>query len=75
MLPAFYPISDEIIHDIYVASPLATWLFDILIQFDGNLIILINDVVMYLISLLFLELLGPDQLCQDIVNPNNIGLG
>ena len=67
-------INDKRITDIDVASSLATWLSDILIQFDGALIIFIDDVVVDLVSLIFQELLGPYHLCQDIVDPNKLGL-
>ena len=53
--------------DIGVVSPLATLLHDIIIQFDVTLIILIDNIVMDLVSLLFQEVLSPYHLCQDIV--------
>ena len=68
------PICDEIISDNDVAIPLATWLSAILLQFDDTLIILIDNIVMDLISLIFQEVPGQDHLCQYIVYSENLGL-
>ena len=68
-------ISDAIIPDIDVANPLDTWSSSIILQFDGTLIILIDNIVMYIVSLTFKEVLVPDHLYQDIYDPYTIGLG
>ena len=56
-------------------SPLATWSSDIILQFDGTMIILIDNIAMYIVSLIFKELLGPYHLCQDTSDTYKIGLG
>ena len=63
-----YPISGEIIYDIDVASLCSNSLSAILIKFDGTLVILIDNIVVDILSLLFQEVLGTYHLCQDIVH-------
>ena len=67
-------IGDKIITDIDVASLLATWSSTIILQFDDTLIILIDNIVMDIVSLLFQRVLVPYNLCQDIIHPENINL-
>ena len=67
-------ISDNIIPDNDVASLLATLLSTIFIQFHGALTILIDDVVVDLAFLIFQEVSGPHNLCQDIVDPDKLSL-
>ena len=45
--------NNEVITDIDVASPFDTWSSTIILQLDGAVIILIDDVVMELTSLIF----------------------
>ena len=52
----------------------ATWLYSLIIQFYGTMLILIDNIVMDLVYLLFQEVLGPDHLCQDIIYYANLGL-
>ena len=59
----FEPISNEVIPGIDVVIPLATWSFVILLQIDGALIILIDDVIMDLKYLLFQEVSDQEHLC------------
>ena len=51
LLPC-YPISNEVIPDIYVPIPFANLLSTIIIHFGGALIILIDYVVLDLVSLI-----------------------
>ena len=69
-----YPSSDKIISDIYVFFLLDTWSSYILLQFDGDMVILIDNIGMDLVSILFQELSGPDHLGQYIVHSKNLGL-
>ena len=57
-----------------MAIALATWLSAFILKFDGNLIILIDNIVVYLVTLLFKKVSSPDHLCQIIVYYNKIGL-
>ena len=66
-------ISDEIVSDIDVVIPLDTWSSEILLQFNGTLIIVIDNIVMYVVSLIFQKVLGPDHLCN-IIYSDNLGL-
>ena len=68
------PISDEIVSDIDVASPLATVLSAILIQFNVTLIILLDNIFMDIISLILQEVSGLDHLCKDIAYSNKLVL-
>ena len=57
------PIINELIPDIDLASTFDTWLYTIILQLYGDLIILIYDVVTDLTSLIFEEVSGPEHLC------------
>ena len=46
-------ISDEIVPDIDVARPIATLSFAIILQFNGTLIILLDNLIMDVVSILF----------------------
>ena len=55
-----YTISDTIMYDIGVSCPLANQFFTMIFQFYGTLVILIDNIVTRLVSLLFREVLGTD---------------
>ena len=65
-------ISDKIISYIDVSCPLDTLSSAIIFQFDGSLVILIDNSVMDIIFLLFQEVLGPYHLGQDISSPTRL---
>ena len=46
-------ISDKIISDIYVSCTLDTWSYTIIFQFDGALVIFMDNTVIDLVSPLF----------------------
>ena len=64
----------KILSDIYLSCPLATWSSTIILQFDGALVILIDNIVMDLVSIFFQGVTGPDHLGQEIVHSNKISL-
>ena len=66
------PISDAIISDIDVSCTLPTWSSAILIQFEGALVISIDNIVMGILFLLFQDVSGPDRLGQDIFHTDKI---
>ena len=55
-------ISDKILYDVDVSCKLSTWSYAIIFQFDGALVILIENIVIDIVSLLFQEVSGPDHL-------------
>ena len=57
-----------------MASLLAAWSSFIFLQFDGIMIILIDNIAMNIVYLLFQEVLVPDNLCRYIVGPNKLVL-
>ena len=68
-------ISDDIISDIDVAITLATWSSSIILQFGGTLINLIDNIVIYIVSIIFKEVSGTYHLYQDIAHPGKLGPG
>ena len=67
-------ISNIMVYNIDVSCTLATWSSIIIFQFDGTLAILIDNIVVDLLSLIFQEVPGPDQLGQKIFHSNKINL-
>ena len=68
------PISYEIIFDVGMVILIPSWLSSILLELDGALIILIDNIIMDILSLFFQKVVGPDHLCQYIVHSDKLGL-